>query len=151
MLMGRRLRTRLPDGARALCHFTVDIVAVCDHRETNTQVARKGIEIKVLGNCQRCQPEDWVRLRNNKYWIKAKAGKSIQDKRSYWVRTENGGLFPPNRQHLMKIPKSDNCKYMYTDRYSDLDDQNRNSIPNQKSRPPPLTAGPARSGEDSQW
>lgn len=138
LLMGRRLRSRLPAGAQALRPVAVNADAVRAHRATNTQASKRNYD-RGTRDLPTLQPEESVRMRNNKQWIKSKVVKPAQDKRSYWVQTENGSLFRRNRQHLMKVPQSDNCNYRCTDRYIDLDDQQPNSIPSQESPSPALT------------
>lgn len=100
---------QLLTGVHVLRPAAVNAAAVRAHRETINRPKR--ITTEVLGHCQRTlQPDKSVRIRNNKQWSKSKVVKLAQDKRSNWLRTENG-LFRRNRQHLMKIPKCDDCKY----------------------------------------
>ncbi|CAH2259871.1 jg2469 [Pararge aegeria aegeria] len=51
---------------------------------------------------------DPVRMKQNKIWVKSRILRPAQEKRSYWVQTENGGVYRRNRQHLMKIPSRGN-------------------------------------------
>lgn len=86
ILMGRRIRSRLPD-------FTDGLkVSVSKHQQNPL----RGTPLKVL------QPGDTVRLQQNSSWATTAKVQDVVGPRSYRVLTEDNQELRRNRQHLLR-------------------------------------------------
>lgn len=144
LLMGRRLRSRLPASTQALRPAAVDEPALRARREMNTRSTKRNYD-RGTRTLPPLHPNEPVRMKNDKQWLRSNVVKLAQDNRSYWVRAENGRLYRRNRQHLMKIPNTNSSEHTRNaDRYLDLDLDDYNSNPYSSLQSPAVAPAPAR-------
>ncbi|XP_039763642.1 uncharacterized protein K02A2.6-like [Pararge aegeria] len=107
LLMSRRLNTRLPSRNTQLKPKTVNPQLMLDNRAERIKQYKSYYDRGTKSLIPLSQ-NDPVRMKQNKIWVKSRILRPAQEKRSYWVQTENGGVYRRNRQHLMKIPSRGN-------------------------------------------
>lgn len=103
LLMSRSLKTRLPTSDHTLKPRAMDARKVKNERSARTEKYKTYYNrgTKMLS---KLKPTDTVRLKQNNVWERSELVGRAQDGRSYWLRTENGGLYRRNRQHILKVP-----------------------------------------------
>lgn len=109
LLMSRQLNTRLPVYVKNLQPKTANKQTVIVDREKRIHKYKESYD-KGTRNLGSLNPNDTVKMRNKNVWINSKIINRARGNRSYWVETENGGVFRRNRQHLLKIPKGTSTK-----------------------------------------
>lgn len=107
LLMGRSLNTRLPAAGHTLDPRPVDpaeLQASRVHRvarmKDNYDRATRGLPPLHSGTK--------VRVRDGKVWVGAQIVRRDENEQSYWVKSDNGGIYRRNREHILLIPDSTN-------------------------------------------
>lgn len=103
LLMSRNLNTRLPATEETLKPHTIDRRIFKDDRSARIDKYKLNYD-RGTKTLSKLKPNDTVRLKQNKVWVKSRIVDHAQDGRSYWLRTEDGGLYRRNRQHILKVP-----------------------------------------------
>lgn len=109
LLMGRSLNTRLPTGTKVLDPRPVDPGELQATRAI--RVARmKGYYDRGTKSLPQLQPGDKVYVRDGKVWVGAQVKSRDQNERSYWVQSDNGGIYRRNREQIMSVPNQGNAQ-----------------------------------------
>lgn len=103
LLMSRRLNTRLPCGNAQLKPKTVRYQAMLDERSKKIKRSKSYYD-RGTKNLIPLTVNEPVRMRQNNVWVKSRVIRPARGNRSYWLETENGGVYRRNRQHIMKVP-----------------------------------------------
>jgi len=104
LLMGRKLRTRLPMRAKLLNPKRVNAQEANQWMKKKKQRQKKYFD-RGSKELPKLKPGDKVRIKQNKIWIPGKILREAQYPRSYEVECSgNGQKYRRNRRDLLKIP-----------------------------------------------
>ncbi|XP_063360590.1 uncharacterized protein K02A2.6-like [Cydia amplana] len=103
LLMSRSLKTRVGNGNALLKPRTIDRRLFKDERSARINNYKSNYDRGTRALPQ-LNPNDTVRVKQNKEWVKSQIVNQAQDGRSYWLRTNDGGVYRRNRQHILKVP-----------------------------------------------
>ncbi|XP_047988852.1 uncharacterized protein K02A2.6-like isoform X1 [Leguminivora glycinivorella] len=110
LLMGRRLRTRLPGTDDSLKPETVDHATIKKIRQQKTTKIKEYYD-RGTRSLPQLRPDESVRMRDNKVWVPAKVVGVARGDRSYWLTTENGRTYRRNRAQILQRNEDSDEEY----------------------------------------
>ena len=105
MLMGRKLRTRLPCKASELRPKAINHADVRDSMISRQALMKEHYD-QGSKELQPLNPGDRIRVRKADVWVPGTVCDQADTPRSYHIKTEQGGITRRNRRDLMVIPKT---------------------------------------------
>lgn len=130
LLMGRRLRTKLPTSSALL---TTDTMSQVHEQLKQRQKKQKQYYDRMAKYLPDLQPGEGIRMRKGDSWKPAVVLDKHEQPRSFIVKTPDGKLFRRNRRHLRKTNETDSSTFeksvdMDTDSQQSVDASQNNAL-----------------------
>ncbi|ROL51227.1 Tripartite motif-containing protein 29 [Anabarilius grahami] len=122
LLMGRRLRTKLPTSSALL---TTETMLQVHEQLEQRQKKQKQYYDRMAKYLPDLQPGEGIRMQKGDSWKPAVVLEKHEQPRSFVVKTPDGKLFRRNRRHLRKTRETDSSTF---EKSADMDTDSQQSV-----------------------